>query len=259
MGATRQIITLSTDFGTVDGYVAAMKGVILRRSPDVRIVDLGHELPAHDIRHAAFFARTAYPHFPDGTIHVMVVDPDVGSDRRAIICPWRDGWLVGPDNGIFSLLAKFGRGVREINLKALGGFVSTTFHGRDVFARVAADLANGMDPESFGPPLKNPVKVFFAEPVRSKNAAKIEVAAVDRFGNVILAVSPNDFPFESGFVKLSFGKKSKKLPIVRTYSDLPENGEGILVGSHGFWELASGRASFAKKWNLKPGKAVTVV
>ncbi|MCW5829419.1 MAG: SAM-dependent chlorinase/fluorinase [Deltaproteobacteria bacterium] len=253
------VITLATDFGTEDGYVAAMKGVILQHAPLARIMDLGHELPAHDIRHAAFFARSAYPYFPEGTIHVMVVDPGVGSGRRGLIHPWRNGWLVGPDNGVFSLLKGFGRGAREIDLKKLGAAVSTTFHGRDVFARVAARLAAGDKPETAGPALGSPVRVELAEPVRSRNGIRVVPAAIDRFGNVILPIGPNEFPFEKGSVKVSSGGRIRTLPIVRTYSDLPDRGEGILVGSHGFWELAAQGASFASHWKIRPGGSVVLI
>lgn len=189
----------------------------------------------------------------------MVIDPGVGSDRRGMVCPWRGGWLVGPDNGVFSLLKGFGEGAYEIDLRKLGSFVSTTFHGRDVFAKVAARLANGETGGKFGPLLMDPIRIRFARPERLKNSMRVKVAAIDRFGNVILPLSPNEFSFESGFVNVSFGSRRKRLSIVRTYADIPAKGEGILVGSHGFWELAAGGASFARRWRIAPGKAVKIV
>lgn len=254
----KRIVTLTTDFGTVDGYVAAMKGVILSLSPGTDVVDLGHDLPPHDVRHAAFFVRSSYPYFPEGAVHVAVVDPGVGSERRGLVQPWRGGFLVGPDNGVFSLLPGAGRGAREIDLGRLGSPVSTTFHGRDVFAKVAARLAGGASPESVGPPLRSPVRIELGEPSRAGRGIRVPVAAIDRFGNVILPLRPNDFPFERGQVKVAAGKKRKTLPIVRTYSDLPPKGEGILVGSHGYWELAAAEGSFARRWKLKAGALLQV-
>ena len=169
---SRSLITLLTDFGTSDYFVSAMKGVILSINPDARVVDITHEIPAQDIEAAAFTLLAAHSSFPSGTIHVAVVDPGVGSARRAILVEAGGQFFVGPDNGIFSYVCERepqSRVFEVTNKEYFRAPVSSTFHGRDVFAPVAAALSTGIDPSEFGKQITNPVLLAPLMPERSKN------------------------------------------------------------------------------------------
>ncbi len=193
------IITLTTDFGLVDSYVGAMKGVILGLAPDARIVDISHHVPPQNVQEAAYILQGAAPFFPRGTIHVVVVDPGVGSQRRPIAVQTSDAFFVGPDNGVFSfLLAPLAGGGREtgdhaqtraIHLDSPGywlPFVSRTFHGRDIFAPVAAHLAAGVAFDALGTAIDDPVLLPFSQPRRlADGSIRAHVAHIDHFGNLV--------------------------------------------------------------------------
>lgn len=182
-------ITLLTDFGTVDYFVGAMKGAILSINPEAVIVDITHEIPAQHVAAGAFTLLAAYDTFPAGTIHVAVVDPGVGSERRAIVVRSGDHLFVGPDNGIFSYIYDRDRSFEVFHITAteyLRHPVSNTFHGRDIFAPVAAALSTGVDPSSVGPPISNPVRLpLTKEP---------QIINVDRFGNLVTNITREMFP-----------------------------------------------------------------
>src|SRR3954469_15734453 len=183
------LITLLTDFGTADYFVGAMKGVILSINGDARIVDLTHEIPPHDIMSGAFTLAAACRNFPAGTIHVAVVDPGVGSARRPILVSSRHQLFVGPDNGLFSFIYQDEADKRVIHLTNESFFrrpVSATFHGRDVFAPVAAALSKGVAPEEFGPAIKDYVRLPEIKP-RPLGAGQLEASVIhlDRFGNCV--------------------------------------------------------------------------
>ena len=179
-----KIITLLTDFGLADPYVGIMKGVILAINPDVKIIDITHGIPAQDVREAAFIVNEYYPYFGDGAVHLAVVDPTVGSERRPLILS-RDGQsFVGPDNGIFSHLIRGNEEIYEItNRDFMLRDISSTFHGRDVFAPVAAHLAAGVQASAFGPVVENPVYLADIFPDIVNGVLTGEVARLDRFGN----------------------------------------------------------------------------
>src|SRR5260221_2877507 len=178
------LITLLTDFGSQDYFVSAMKGTILSRNSDASIVDITHEIPPQDIRAAAFNLLAAYKDFPAGTIHVVVVDPGVGSARRGIIIDCAGQFFVGPDNGLFSWICEREENSRAINLTNEKFFrhpVSPTFHGRDIFAPVAAALAKGIDLQEFGPLIDDPIKLESLAPRRTKSGEiEATVIHVDR-------------------------------------------------------------------------------
>jgi len=154
------IITLASDFGQTDGYVGAMKGVILSICPQATMVDVTHEIPPQDVHRAAHILRAVAPYYPPGTVHIVVVDPGVGSARRPLAIQTDDAFFVGPDNGLFTAILKDVRTIRIVHLdqpRYWRSAISRTFHGRDVFAPVAAHLANGVPLGRIGTPISDPV------------------------------------------------------------------------------------------------------
>jgi S-adenosylmethionine hydrolase len=183
-------ITLLTDFGTKDPYVGIVKGVILSTNPDVRIVDITHDVDPQDVREGAFLVEEYYRYFEKGTIHVAVVDPTVGSDRKPIVFS-KDGYFfIGPDNGLFTLL--YDDNVRAYaieNRRYMLKEISATFHGRDIFAPAAAYLSSGVQLSSFGSVVKDPVRLPDLLPTLMENGLHGEVVRFDRFGNAITNIS----------------------------------------------------------------------
>jgi S-adenosylmethionine hydrolase len=182
-------VTFLTDFGTHDPFVGIMKGVVLGICPDASLVDLCHEIPAHDILHGSFVLHTAVGVFPAGTIHVGVVDPGVGGARRPILAAIDGQFFVGPDNGVLSYpLATAERyEVRRLSVETFWRHpVSASFHGRDIFAPVAGHLAAGVNPDRFGPVITDPVRLEIPRP-KANAAGRVQgqVMRVDRFGNCL--------------------------------------------------------------------------
>ena len=189
------LITLTTDFGTADGFVGAMKGVIHSLAPQATLVDITHEIPAHDIRAGTFALETAVPYFPKDAIHVAVVDPGVGSERAALLVETARGRFLAPDNGLLTSVAPETRETRLFSLNKPEFWrpqVSATFHGRDVFAPVAAHLARGVRSEALGTPIARMVRLPWPRPRRRGHAIHGEVVHVDRFGNLITNVRRED-------------------------------------------------------------------
>ena len=189
----RPVLTLTTDFGTADHYAAQIKGAILEVSTEFCIVDITHEVPAHDIVSGAFTIRAAAPAFPTRTVHIVVVDPGVGTSRRPVIVSALEHYFVGPDNGVFTLLYEADPAHRVYEISAthyLRETTSPTFHGRDIFAPAAAHLAKGIGIENFGEPVEDAVKVDLPRPkVAADGRVRANVIQVDRFGNVITNVT----------------------------------------------------------------------
>ena len=191
------VVTLTTDFGLADGFVGAMKGVALGIFPEITLIDITHDVPPQDIRAGGLILGAACPYFPDGTIHVAVVDPGVGSDRRAILVQdAKDNLFLGPDNGLLTFaLDREGARVRELANR--GWFLegpSATFHGRDIFAPAAARLASGAAPADAGPGVADAVRLPFPVPLieveEEENRTRIHgvIVHIDRFGNLITNV-----------------------------------------------------------------------
>ncbi len=189
------IITLLTDFGLGDAYVGIMKGVILSLSPDARLVDLSHEVPPQEVLSGAMVLQSAWRYFPPGTIHLAVVDPGVGSSRRALAAAGREQFFVGPDNGLFSLVFAEQAPLMVVSLENPQYFlakVSATFHGRDIFAPVAAHLSLGVPLTAFGPALSDPVGLDFPAPEFGEEEVDGQIISCDHFGNLI-----SNIPFMS--------------------------------------------------------------
>jgi hypothetical protein len=255
------IITLTTDFGTTDSYVGAMKGVLLSICPKATIVDLTHELPPYDVSEAAFVFEQARRWFPKKTIHVVVVDPGVGSTRRPLLIEAGGHSLVGPDNGVFTYaLAQSGAKARLLgNEKLFLKPVSATFHGRDIFAPCAAHLAVGMAPAKLGKLVKDALRLNLGTNQRiSKRQWSGTVLRADRFGNLITSFSIQEFawladrPFE---ILVGFEKVSKRA----THFAECEYGElYAIVGSSGYIEIVQREASAAKRLGVVSGAPVDV-
>lgn len=259
------IITLLTDFGSSDSFVAAMKGVILSGNPTANIVDITHEVPAHDIEAGAFTLLTVYSSFPTGTIHVGVVDPGVGSARKPILISAGERFLVGPDNGLFSFVCER-ETVAEIvhltNPKFFREPVSNTFNGRDIFAPVAAALSLGVKPREFGPQISDYVRLQSLKPLRSNGGEiKGRILHVDRFGNCITNITREDVdPEQMDRIRLRI--KGKTITAFRKYfaEDTKVREKVFAVwGSAGFLEIAAENQSAAKLLNAKRGDTVHVV
>jgi S-adenosylmethionine hydrolase len=274
------IVTLTTDFGTADGYVGTMKGVVLGIVPDARLVDISHEVGPQDIRQAAYVLYTAYPFFPPYTVHLVVVDPGVGGSRRPVALRTPSGTFVGPDNGVFSyVMAR--EPVEELVELADTRYrlprVSHTFHGRDIFAPAAAHLAAGVPITALGQPVTDPVT--FSSPRLQITPAGIvgEVLHADHFGNVItsiglLAWRGDELSLEPAFGeardrgRVQFGAGGAAVTVAgqeiagvhRTYAEVAPGETLALVGSEGHLEIAVREGSAARILGLRPGDAVVL-
>jgi S-adenosylmethionine hydrolase len=249
-------ITLTTDFGTRDGYVAEMKGVMLGLAPAVRLVDVTHEIAPHDVMEGALVLEAVAAAFPPGTVHVAVVDPGVGTARRGLVVAAAGQLFVGPDNGVFTpLLAA--NGWRAFALAA-GVYrraeVSRTFHGRDVFAPAAAHLVLGVPPERFGPAVTDPVRLPWPRPRSTPRSVHGTVVHVDRFGNLITCIDGESTRRLGRPLSVRIGRR--RLPLVETYGDLPPRSAGALVGSRNRVEVVVREGSAAATLGAGRGTAV---
>ena len=283
----RPIITLTTDFGLEDGYVGTMKGVILGINPEAAIVDLSHQIAPQNVRQAAYVLAAACPHFPQGTIHVVVVDPGVGSERRAIALETPTAHFVAPDNGVLSyILAELGSDDEFSRLKGTpldrgrenssdeGGAippgcqavhlnnprywlaeVSSTFHGRDIFAPVAAHLSLGVPLEELGEPIEEIVVFPIPRPeLRADGTLVGHVIHIDRFGNLITDVKGRSLHLGS-IIEV----KGREIQgVSRSYADVEEGELLALIGSSGRLELSVREGSAAQKLQAKVGDEVVV-
>ena len=250
---TPPLITLCTDFKTVDGYVGQMKGVIFSLCPEARIVDITHDIPPQDVLFGAYVLGNAASRFPQGTIHVGVIDPGVGGERRAMIAKSGGHVFVGPDNGLFC--AALDDRAQMLEIKAPPGS-SNTFHGRDLFAPVAARIASGEKIENLGTPFDNPVKLD--EWTKTIHGDRVEgrIIHIDRFGNAITNLRPEDFP--GGLKKIIHqkGKTPRDLPILKTYSQVDIGRPLWLVGGNGYYELAVRNSAAVSRFDLRRGDVV---
>ena len=257
------IITLTTDFGTRDPFVGAMKGVILDIHPEARIVDIAHEIPSQDVREAASVLREACPYFPEGTIHVAVVDPGVGSARRAILVETERYRFVGPDNGVFGWVCE-AQTVRRVvaitNPDLMRPEVSATFHGRDVFAPAAAYMSKGVEVSAFGPAVSDWVRLELPKPSVEEGRLLGQVVRVDRFGNAITNVSSEAFEEFVGDGAFEIGAGAVRLrEIVRSYASVPAGEPLVLFGSSGHLEVSVNGGRASDVLGIKRGNTVWVL
>jgi len=263
--AKQRVITLLTDFGTSDHYVAAVKGVMLAVMPEATLVDITHELPPGDILAGAFVLAQALPHFPPGTVHCVVVDPTVGTDRRALAAVYGGQTVVFPDNGVITLVNR-SRPLEAIAVVRderyfLSPSLSSTFHGRDLFAPVAAHLAAGLGVERLGPQPENITLLELPEPQRRGDAEVLgQVLHVDRFGNLISNIPATMLgaPVESDRPCEVFCGDRPVGPLRPTYAVVERGRPLALINSMGLVEVAVNGGSAAEHFGAGVGAEIRV-
>jgi len=259
------IISLLSDFGNKDPYVAEMKAVILSIDPKARIVDITHEIEKFDIRMGAYILASATPYFPPNTVHVAVVDPGVGTKRRPIIAETSRSLYVGPDNGLL-MLAAHKEHVTNVytidNPKYMLSDVSKTFHGRDIFAPAAAHLALGKGPSDFGPAIQDCVLPEFAKPHQRNGELLGEILHIDDFGNIVSNITLEDLEkmgFRKGSILLfRLGGKTLSIRFCSAYGEVPAGTPLTLIGSSNFLEVAVNQRSASEIFKAKVGEAFHV-
>ncbi|MEZ4700096.1 MAG: SAM-dependent chlorinase/fluorinase [Rhodothermales bacterium] len=259
-----RILTLTTDFGVRDAYVASMKGVILGLAPEARLIDITHSIRAHDIMEAAFVLRNAVDFFPAGTVHLAVVDPGVGSDRRPVALRAGDRWFVGPDNGLFSLVLT-DRTIDERVVLDRPAYWRTpapshTFHGRDIFAPAAAHILRGTPLRDLGTPIEALKPLHWALPIDDQQGIQGWVVHVDRFGNCVTNISRALFDDrrKDRSVKCYIGSTIID-GVACTYSDAQAGEPLMLFESSNHLEIAVNNGNAAELLGIRKGGSVNVV
>jgi S-adenosylmethionine hydrolase len=255
------VITLTTDYGTNDWFVGTLRGVIAWINSQANVVDITHQIAAGDVRAGAFALMASYRFFPYQTIHIAVIDPGVGGSRAALLVQTSEYYFVGPDNGVLSWA------LRQEKIQAIHRLenekfflkpVSQTFHGRDIFAPVAAHLSKGTSLDRFGPQQEGLVRLPWPEVKRARREAQGEILYVDRFGNAITNLHEE---LLAGFERKRCRIAVRGKPVAAIHRSYEAAGPGKLAGivsSSGFLELAINGASAARKFRLKVGDPITV-
>ena len=270
MSADSSIVTLTTDFGTEDAYVPAMKGTMLSIAPRARLVDVTHQIDPQDVMESAFVLQAAQPFFPDGTVHLLVVDPGVGTERRAVALRHDDHWYVGPDNGVFPLVldGETPEAIVELDNPDAWrtGTPSSTFHGRDIFSPAAAHLAAGRSLDALGSPIDTLESLHWAEPTTSGGTVQGWVVHIDHFGNCITnirrptlgqaltldaAVEPTQLPPMEAYVGNTILET-----VGTTYGDVAEEEPLLLFGSTGYLEVSVNGGNAAERLDIRKGDSI---
>lgn len=254
-----KIITLTTDFGLKDPYQGAMKGAILSINPDASIIDITHLISPGSIVEGAYILLEAYGFFPKGTIHVGVVDPGVGGERKPVLIETERYSFVGPDNGLFSLIAEKEKVKRVVHITSREYFlkdVSNTFHGRDIFGPVAAHLSLGAAPSAFGEEIKKARAIEFQKPAWKNGLLEGAVIYVDSFGNLITNIKKEDIPENADLIVGIKGHIIKGLK--KTYSSAEAGSLMALIGGSNHLEIAVNAGAASKLLNAAAGERVTV-
>jgi S-adenosylmethionine hydrolase len=262
----RCIVTLTTDFGLTDHYVGVMKGVILNVNPDADLVDICHDVRPYDVLEGAFAIAQSYRYFPQRSIHLVVVDPGVGSARRPLLVAADNHYFVAPDNGVLSLIFARSEDLIVRHVTAAHYFlepVSHTFHGRDVFAPVAGWLSRRVEVEKFGDPITDFVRFTPPQPKRiNERLCKGVVLRVDRFGTLMTNLTPTDLPElfteTPPPFKIIVGK-SEVTHLKVSYSQGAPGEVFAILGSSGYLEIATNRGSAAQALGASKGAEVGVV
>lgn len=263
MAEKKTIITLTTDFGESDYFVPAMKGVIYSINPAAEVVDITHMIPPHDIYAAAFTLMCCYRDFPRLTIHVVVVDPGVGSSRRPILVMTDDYNFIGPDNGVFSYIYQLEQVNRVVHLTSGHYFrtpVSNTFHGRDIFAPCAAYFSKGIEWRMMGQEISDPVRFNVPRPVAlSEKQIRGHVIHIDRFGNIITNLTQKDVPEDKirAGARVRIGQH-EAARFLTHFAEANQNELFAYFGSAGFLELAVPRQPAARLVEARRGMEVEV-
>ena len=263
------IITLLTDFGTDDEYVGLMKGVILSINPSATIVDITHGINRQNIAQAAYTIFSGYPYFPAGTVHLIVVDPGVGTRRRLLALKLETHVFIAPDNGVLTLLIshkKVSSLNQVINPKYFGASISPTFHGRDIIAPVGAHIANGLDVSELGPEIDVSDAVYLDKleaQCTEKGELKGEVVAIDHFGNLITNIKSEQLSEclpagPAANIRIKLGSKVIG-GLADTYGSMPAQTPSALIGSRGYLEIAINKDNAAQCLNAQAGDKVWVM
>lgn len=259
------LITFTSDFGTREYYVGAVKGAILNLHPEATIVDISHEVASHDLLEGAFTLLCAYSYFPTKTIHLVVVDPGVGSKRRGVIVSTEHFYFVAPDNGVLSLIYNRENVSRVVSIESEHYFrrpVSPTFHGRDIFGPVAAWLAKGIDIGNFGPQVEDYVRLALPQPRKvAENRLQGVVLHIDKFGNIITNLAPEQ-------IRSGLGREPRPSRFFldgreiahhyRFYAEAGPDEVFFLLGSSGYYEIATLKKPAARLLNARRGARVEV-
>ena len=256
----QMILTLTTDFGLEDAYVGVMKGVIADINPNLNVIDLTHQIPPQNIAAGRFCLMNAVPYFPQNTVHVAVVDPGVGSDRQGCAIALEKGYLVGPDNGLFSgVLSQFPpqKAVALTNPQYWRvAAVSNTFHGRDIFAPVGAHLASGVPLEALGETM--PLDQLKADPLPSPEIKSEQILGsiqyIDHFGNLMTNIPATVVQGKQWVVTIN----QQTIPSATTYSSYPPRSLITLIGSHGWVEIAMNQGNAAAELSLTEGSPIVL-
>ncbi|MEK6673853.1 MAG: SAM-dependent chlorinase/fluorinase [Nitrospirota bacterium] len=258
------VITLTTDFGYKDPYTGIMKGVILGINPEATLVDLTHSINRHDVREAAMVIASSYRYFPSGTIHIVIADPGVGSGRRPVLVASGNHYFIGPDNGVFSCIYDENPECRVIHLTRQHYFlkrISPTFHGRDIFAPVAAWLSKGLELSSLGDEVKDYVRQQIPCPLKEGSAIRGEIILIDHFGNAVTNIRINDIEDMRNFrvegrIKIMINGNEAQL--LHYYSQAQDNSLYTIEGSMGFIEFFVFGKDASSAYGLRIGDSVRV-
>jgi hypothetical protein len=261
----KPIITLTTDFDTSDHFVGTMKGVIFNINPDVEIVDISHRVGSYDIFDGAFTIAQSYRYFPSDTIHLVVVDPGVGTARRPILARSLAHKFVAPDNGVLSLIYEREENVEVRHITADHYFlnpVSATFQGRDIFAPIVGWLSKGVEVDKFGDPITDFIKFTSPKPkVVAENLVKGVILKVDKFGNIITNIRPEDIPqiFSENPMPFKIVINQHEITALNLAYSMGKPSELFaIVGSSGYLEICTNRGSAAKAINVNRGAEVSI-
>ena len=255
------IVTLITDFGLLGEYAGAMKGAILNVNPRCQVVDITHQVAAQDVLQASLVLKNTYPYYPVGTVHIVIVDPGVGTQRRPVILKKEGHFFVGPDNGVFTLVLSGGKneGYKITRQKLFLSPLSPTFHGRDIFAPVAGHLSLGMDPRRFGPRIKQFTRLKWPCPEVKGKQLVGRILFADAFGNLITNISREESGSLSGGRPWQIVGKGWGIDrLQETYNDVQPGQPLALFGSAGLLEIAVNRGNAQLALGLKPGDSISI-
>lgn len=242
------LITLTTDFGRTDNFVGVMKGVVAGLNPKVNVIDLSHDIPPQDITAGRYIVETSVDYFPPGTIHLAVVDPGVGTRRKAILIETENYFLIGPDNGLFSFLTQ--KDIKKVisltNKKYFLRDITATFHGRDIFAPVAAYLSLGVIPDEFGNEFKSIARSKFKLTRKTKNGLVGRLIYIDHFGNLVSSIKADRIANQ----RIVFLNGQKIGPIRKTFGNVKEGRALGYVNSSGFLEIGVNNGSAAGHFGI---------
>ncbi len=257
-----RLITLTSDFGLKDYYVSAMKGVMLQIVADVQLVDVSHEIPPQDVMAGAWVTMNSAMLYPDDTVHLVVVDPGVGTRRRPVAVKIENQFFVGPDNGLFSLVAGDSdyQAVELDNKSYWRNTVSQTFHGRDIFAPAAAHLANGVPLEKLGSEVKELETYRWAQPVADKDGLQGWVIHIDRFGNLVTNLSEELIQDTVGEQEIKIYAGNTILnQMVDTFGSVEEGEPAAYIGSAGMLEIGVNKGDAETLLGIQKGSSISIV